>query len=319
MIYRQLGRTGLKVSVLSIGSWMTFGQSVDEATTETILSAAYAAGINHFDGAEAYGSGAAETCMGTIIARQGWRRDTLVLSGKASPNAGCGPAPTQKGLSRKHLIDCCDATLKRYRTDYIDIFYCHRPDPATPLEETVRAMNELIQRGKICYWGTSEFPAADLLEMHAIADRLGLVGPQVEQSFYNLLGRERVEDQLVPLIRRRGLGIAAYCPLASGLLSGRWNDARPTDTRLASTDWMAKNVTEAKLAQVRGLAAIAGDLGVPLNRMALAWIVKNPDVSTAILGASKAAYIADNVAALDVLPKLDDAVMARIAAVITAK
>lgn len=313
MEYRNLGRSGLQVSVFSLGSWLTFGDTVDPDTTEQIMSAAYEAGINYFDGAEAYAGGKAEACMGTVIKRQGWRRDSYILAGKASPNAGSGPGPSQKGMNRKHLIDCCDQTLKRFGVDYLDLYFCHRPDSKTPLEETVRCMNDLISQGKICYWGTSEFAPADLLEMHAIADRLGLIGPTMEQSGYNMLGRKRVEIDLKPLTAGRGMGITAYCPLASGLLTGRYNDGMPAEGRFNDFSWMQGQITEDKINRVRQLSTLASDLDCKVHPLALAWLLKNPVVSTAILGASKPHYIPDNLKALDVLEKLSDEVIMKIA------
>jgi voltage-dependent potassium channel beta subunit len=313
MLYRNLGNSGLQVSAISIGSWQTFGQSVDYATTRDIMAAAFDAGINFFDAAEAYGGGAAEDAMGKAIAELGWRRDSYIISGKASNGMGSGPGACQKGMNRKHLVDCCDMTLARFGVDYLDIFFCHRPDPETPLEETVRAMNELIQRGKIMYWGTSEFSPSDLIEMHRIAVRLGLIGPQVEQTGHNMLGRARVERDLVPLFDAFGMGATVYCPLAGGLLTGKYNDGIPEGSRgSAGVDWIKGAEENGNLDRVRKLSGIAADLGCTTAQLALAWLLKNPHVSTALGGATKISHIESNVGACEVVEKLTDDVMAAI-------
>lgn len=311
MIYNRLGNSGLKISALSVGSWQTFGQSVDYPTTRDIMAAAFEAGINFFDGAEAYGDGSAETAMGKAIKELGWRRDEYIISGKASNGMGSGPLPTQKGMNRKHLIDCCNMTLERYGVEYLDIYFCHRPDPETPLEETVRTMNELIQRGKICYWGTSEFTPEDLLEMHRIADRLGLVGPLAEQTGYNMLGRERVDQALQPLFRIHGMCATVYWPLAGGILTGKYNDGVPQGSRFDSESGR-KQLTEEKIDKVRKLTALAGELGITTSQLALAWLIKNRHVSTAITGATRVDHIESNVKACDAVGKLTEEVIARI-------
>jgi voltage-dependent potassium channel beta subunit len=314
MIYRTLGKSGLKVSAISLGSWMTYGQSVDQDTTTECIKAAYDAGINFFDGAEAYGAGAAEVAMGKAFQSLGLARDTMILSAKVSPNAGAGPAVTQKGLNRKHLIECLDATLQRYGTEYVDLYFCHRPDPATPLQEVVITMNHLIQQGKIFYWGTSEFSPADLLEMHAIAREYKLIGPQMEQTGYNMLGRHRVDGQLLPLYEKYGIGTTVYSPLAGGILTGKYNDGIPEDSRFGgdSADWLKKQLTEDKIQKTRKLTAIAEELGTTMADLALAWVLSNPNVSTAIIGSTKPRQIEENVKACDTLDKLTDDVLPRI-------
>ncbi len=310
MEYRKLGRAGLKVSAISIGSWRTFGQQVDEGATDACMRAAYEAGINFFDGAEAYGEGAAERAMGRVFKATRWPRDTIIVSSKV---IRVGKRPTQRGLSRKHLVEACDAALQRMGLDYLDLFFCHRPDPDTPLEEIVHTMNELIGRGKIFYWGTSEFSATDLTELFAIAARDGLVGPTMEQTNHSMLHRSRVEGELAPLFARYGLGTTIYSPLAVGVLTGKYLDGIPPDSAVAKGgDWLRKGLTEARLAKVRALADVAGDLGMPLAQLALAWCLKNPDVSTAIIGASRAEQVVENAAAIEAVPKLTDEVMARI-------
>jgi len=314
MLYRRLGNSGLKVSALSLGSWQTFGLAVDDSSTAAIMQAAYEAGINFFDGAENYGPYLAEEAMGRVFRRFGWRRDTLVISSKVSCNPELGLL--RHGLSRKHLVEACDQALQRLGLDYLDLLFCHRPDPDTPLEETVRAMNELIQRGKILYWGTSEFSAADLLEMHAIAGKLGLVGPLMEQSRYSLLHRARLERELLPLFESFGMGTTIWSPLEFGLLTGKYNEGIPSDSRGARDPrWIERIRADGGLEKARALGAIARGLGVAQGPLALAWTLKNPHVSTAILGASKPEQVQENLGALDILPLLTPDVMARIDAV----
>lgn len=311
MIYRRLGKSGLKVSALSVGSWLTFGQTVDDETTAAIMKTAYEAGVNFFDGAEAYGPYLAEEAMGRVFKKMDWPRDTLVISSKVSNGAGGKPSNT--GQNRKHLVEACDQALQRMNLDYLDLFFCHRPDPETPLEETVRTMNELIRRGKIFYWGTSEFCQADLMEMHAIADRLGLVGPLMEQTGYNMLGRDRVERELLPLFERHGMGSTVYSPLCSGMLTGKYNSGEiPEGARLEKHDWLKSQLTEERVAKLQAIGKVADELGVPQADLALAWVLKNPNVSTAIVGATKVSQIEQNLAAVDVVEKLTDDAMARL-------
>jgi voltage-dependent potassium channel beta subunit len=320
MLYRRLGNSGLKVSALSLGSWQTFGQSVDQPTTEACMKAAYDAGVNYFDGAEAYGHGAAEEAMGKVLRKMGWRRDTLILSGKASPGAGSGPMPTQKGMSRKHLNECCDMTLQRFGVDYLDLFFCHRPDPATPLAETVFTMNELIRRGKIFYWGTSEFSPEDLLAMHDVAERHGLIGPLMDQTGYNMLGRQRIERDLLPLFEQRGMGSTVYCPLAGGILTGKYNDGVPEGSRGSQGEqWINDAVERGDIEKTRKLTVLAEELGVAMPALALAWILKNPNVSTAITGATRPEHVEQNVKACDILELLTDEIMDRIETILDNK
>lgn len=322
MLYRRLGNSGLKLSAFSLGSWETFSLSVDQDTTAAIMLAAYEAGINYFDGAESYNAGGAEDFMGQALRKHGWRRDTYILSGKVSVGLGAvkNSRPTQKGLSRKHMFECCEATLHRYGVDYLDLFFCHRPDPDTPLEEIVWNMNLLIQRGRILYWGTSEFAPEDLIQLHEIARRLNLIGPLMEQTGYNLLGRERVDKALLPLFTRYGMGATVYCPLAGGLLTGKYLDGIPDGTRGASRkDWVGKEMTPATVQKLRALQAVAANLGCNLAQLALAWLLKNPHVSTAILGATRPDQIANNVQACAVVDKFDGPLMDKIEAILANK
>ena len=310
MIYRTLGRSGLNVSAVSIGSWRTYGQQEDIETADQCLATAYDRGINFFDGAEAYGAGAAEEAMGEIFSRHKWPRDTYIVSSKV---IRVGEQPTQRGLSRKHLVEACDAALRRMGLDYLDLFFCHRPDPDTPLEEIVHTMNELIQRGKIFYWGTSEFSVSDLHDLYAIAERDRLVGPTMEQTNHSMLNRRRVDGELKPLFEKYGLGTTIYSPLAVGVLTGKYNDGIPEDSAVAKGgDWLKHLVSEENLEKVRQLTSVAGDLDLSMTQLALAWCLKNPNVSTAIIGASKAEQVEENVAAAGAVDRLDDSVMEKI-------
>jgi len=310
MEYRTLGNTGLKVSAISLGSWRTFGQQESVETADRCMAAAYDAGVNCFDGAEAYGNGAAEEAMGKVLAAHDWPRDRLVISSKV---ISVGDAPTQKGLSRKHLVEACDAALRRMGLDYLDLLFCHRPDPDTPLEEIVHTMNELIGRGKIFYWGTSEFSVSDLHDMYAIAARDGLVGPAMEQTKHNMLERKRVDGELVPLFEKYGLGTTIFSPLAVGLLTGKYNDGIPDDSAVAKGgEGWRKRVTPERIATVREIGKIAAELGTTTARLALAWCLKNPNVSTAITGASRPEQVVENVAAVEDVALLTPEVMERL-------
>ncbi len=309
MEYRKLGRSGLKLSAVSLGSWRTYGVTVDDTGTEACLKTAYERGVNYFDGAEGYGAGAAETAMGRVFRKQGWPRDTFCVSSKVYHG---GTGPNRSGLSRKHVVEACDAALRRMGLDYLDLYFCHRPDPDTPLDEIVHTMNELIGRGKILYWGTSNFPATDLLQMGAIAERDGLVGPTMEQPRYNMLDRARVETELAPVFERYGLGTTVYSPLSVGMLTGKYNDGIPAGSALAETPHLQRRLTAENLAKARALCAFARELGLPPARLALAWCLKNPHVSTVLVGASRPEQIEENTAAVEDVARLDDAAMSRI-------
>ncbi|MFW6303166.1 MAG: aldo/keto reductase, partial [Candidatus Sumerlaeota bacterium] len=279
MKYRSLGKAGLQVSAISIGSWLTFGQSVDDETTEACMKTAFDNGINFFDGAEAYGRGDAEKAMGRVFKKMSWARDELIISTKV---IRIGDKATQKGICRKRLVEAVDAALVRMNLDYVDLCFCHRPDGKTPMEEIVHTMNELIRRGKIFYWGTSEFSASDLQECYAIAERDGLVGPTMEQTNHSMLNRKRVEGELAPLFRKYGLGTTIYSPLHQGILTGKYNQGVPEDSRIgkADQDWLKNQLTEEKIEKTRRLTKLAeGDLGIDMPSLALAWCLKNPDVS----------------------------------------
>jgi len=317
MPYRRLGSSGLKVSALSFGAWVTFGKQIGDDTARQLMHTAYDAGINFFDNAEAYAEGRAEIVMGDILKKSGWRRSSYLVSSKVFFGAE-GDRPNEDGLSRKHVVEACHAALRRLQVDYLDLYFCHRPDPDTPIEETVRAMHDLVAQGKVLYWGTSEWNAAQLTEAYAMCDRLGLYPPQMEQPQYNLFHRSRVEQELAPLCRQRGLGTTIWSPLGSGLLTGKYNDGIPAGARLEvpGLEWLRANVTgpdwPARLAAIKKLSAVAAELETTLPRLALAWCLKNPLVSTVILGASKVAQLQENLGALDVVGRLTPEIVQRI-------
>jgi voltage-dependent potassium channel beta subunit len=318
MEYRRLGKSGLQVSALSLGAWVTFGKQIDNEIAESCMHTAYENGINFFDNAEAYAEGQAETVMGGILRKSGWSRDTYLVSSKVFWG---GKKPNQSGLCRKHVMEACEAALRRLQLDYLDLFFCHRPDPDTPIEETVRAMNTLIEQGKVLYWGTSEWSAREIQEAQGVAERLNLIGPTMEQPQYNLLHRDKVETEFAPLYASaHGLGTTIWSPLASGLLTGKYNDGIPEGSRLSheSMKWLRDAMQkdpkewESRLNKCRAVGEIASDLGVPTAGLALAWCLLNKNVSTVILGASRASQVTENLKALEIVPKLTPDVQAAI-------
>ncbi len=317
MLYRRLGKTGLQLSALSFGAWVTFGKQVGRAQARDLLALAHDRGVNFFDNAEVYNKGVAEQVMGDVLADLRFPRDSYCVSSKVFFGSAEHPLPTQRGLSRKHVIEACQQALQRLRVEYLDLYFCHRPDPDTPIEETVAAMDTLIRQGKVLYWGTSEWPAEAIHEAHRIARENHLYAPVVEQPQYNLLHRERVEDEYAPLYEAYGMGTTIWSPLASGLLSGKYNDGIPADSRLAQSgyEWLREEVLgkgDERLGKVRALQSIAAELGVPLTQLAIAWCLLNPHVSTVMLGASRVEQLDQNLGALEVLPRLDAAVVERI-------
>lgn len=319
MQYRFLGNSGLKVSALSFGAWITFGEQIGQDVAYDLMTAARDAGVNFFDNAEGYASGEAETMMGNVIAKAGWKRSDLVISTKIYWG---GEGPNDRGLSRKHLVEGTAASLKRLGMDYVDLVYCHRPDPFTPVEETVRAMNHLIDRGMAFYWGTSEWSAEQIREAHEVARGLGLVGPTMEQPQYNMLHRERVEREYARLYEAFGLGLTVFSPLASGVLTGKYDKGMPEGTRASLEEyaWLRKRIEsdegEKQVAAVRDLKPIADALGCTRAQLGLAWALKNPHVSSVITGASRPEQVRENMKALDVLEKLTPDVMERIEGVL---
>jgi voltage-dependent potassium channel beta subunit len=315
MEYRRLGKSGLQVSVLSFGSWITFGKQIGDTTAEDLMKIAYDNGINFFDNAEIYARGQSEVVMGNAIKKLGWSRDTFVVSSKVFFGAG-GKLPNQTGLSRKHVFEACHAALKRLQVEYLDLYFCHRPDKNTPIEETVWAMNDLIRQGKVLYWGTSEWSAQEIQEAYGIARQYNLIPPTMEQPQYNMLHRYRVEVEYAPLYKNIGLGTTIWSPLASGILTGKYNDGLPEATRLSleGFEWLKnRELTEQRLEKVRQLTALAQELGTTMPLLALAWAIKPDFVSTAITGASKISQLQENLKAIEVSKKiLTDEVMQKI-------
>jgi len=317
MLYRRLGRTGLQLSALSFGAWVTFGRQVGRSQARELLALAWDRGVNFFDNAETYNRGEAERLMGDVLADLRFPRDSYCVSSKVFFGAVDNPKPTQRGLSRKHVIEACHQALERLRVDHLDLYFCHRPDPDTPIEETVAAMDTLVRQGKVLYWGTSEWPAEAIAEAHRVARENHCYAPVAEQPQYNLLHRERVEQEYAPLYELFGMGTTVWSPLASGLLAGRYNEGIPDDSRLAQPgyEWLRETVLGSgreRVERVRHLAPIAQELGVSQAQLALAWCLANPHVSTVLLGASRREQLEQNLAALELLPRIDAAMKQRI-------
>ncbi len=322
MEYRFLGRSGLKVSALSLGAWVTYGEQVGEQIAYDCMQAAIDHGVNFFDNAEAYAGGQAEVVMGNVIQKAGWKRSDLVISTKIF---WWGGGPNDRGLSRKHIIEGTMASLERLQMDYVDLLFCHRPDPDTPMEETVRAMNHLIDRGCAFYWGTSEWSAAQIMEAHGIARREHLIPPLMEQPQYHMFHRERVEVEYARLYSEIGLGTTTWSPLASGLLTGKYNQGIPDDSRAAlqGYEWIRKRFespdAQKDIVKVRQLTEIANDMGYSMAQLALAWCLKNPHVSTVITGASRPEQIVENMKALEAAEALNDEVLDQIEGILDNK
>jgi voltage-dependent potassium channel beta subunit len=301
MEYVNLGKSGLQISRLSLGSWLTFGKQIEDKTAQRLMEIAYEKGINFFDNAEIYARGQSEIVMGKILKKLNWSRDSYIVSSKVFFGTG-GQWPTQKGLSRKHIIEACDQALERFQLDYLDLYLCHRPDKSTPIEETVWSMHQLIMQGKILYWGTSEWSAQEIMEAHMFAKQNHLIGPIVEQPEYNMFARHKVEVEFSQVYKTVGLGTTIWSPLASGVLSGKYNDKFPTDTRLGmeGLDWLKeKNITVDRIQKVQKLATLASKLGVSLPVLSIAWCLNNKNVSTVILGASKEDQLKENLKSLE--------------------
>jgi voltage-dependent potassium channel beta subunit len=320
MQYRRLGSSGLKLSALSFGAWVTFGTSIGRSQARELIAQAFDAGVNFFDNAEVYAQGEAERIMGDVLADLRLPRDAWCVSSKVCFGSVEHPAPTQKGLSRKHVMEACEQALRRLRVDHLDLYYCHRPDPETPIEETVRAMDALIRQGKVLYWGTSEWPAQAIREAARIARTQGLHLPTMEQPEYNLLHRDRVEVEYAPLYTDLGLGTTIWSPLASGLLTGKYNDGVPEGSRVTTPgyEWLARRMSTAegaaRLERVRRLVALAQELGAKPAQLAIAWCLRNPNVSSVILGASRPEQLRENLGALALVDKLDADAFKRIEA-----
>ncbi len=318
MNYRRLGTAGIQVSELSFGAWVTFGQQVGEPLAERLMQTAYDAGVNFFDNAESYASGNAETVMGNVLKRVGWRREAFLISTKFY--WGLREGVNQKNtLNRKYLLNAINGSLQRLQLDYVDLVFCHRPDPYTPIEETVWAMHNLIEAGKALYWGTSEWSAYEIASALYSADKHHLHKPVTEQSHYNMFTRERVEKEYARLFREHHYGDVTWSPLASGLLSGKYNEGIPTDSRAAQPgyEWLRESgITPARVDRVKQLVPFAKELGCSMAQLALAWCLKNQNISSVILGASRVEQLQENLGAAQVVAKLTPEVMGRIDAVL---
>ncbi len=318
MEYRRMGSAGLKLSQLSLGSWVTYGTQVDVDAAAACMKAAYDEGVNFFDNAESYEAGRAEQIMGAALKKLGWRRGSYVVSTKIY--WGLHDGPNEKNtLNRKRLREGIDGALKRFDLDYIDLVFCHRPDPETPIEETVWSMHGMVADGKALYWGTSEWNADQVMEACMVAEKHHLHRPQMEQPQYNLFVRSRVEQNFERLYDGIGLGLTTWSPLASGVLTGKYNDGIPKDSRLSlpGYDWLHAAVTPVRIAAVRKLQTVASDLGATPAQLAIAWCSSNPRVSSVITGASRPEQVRENLKALEVLPKLTPEVRERIEAAVS--
>lgn len=316
MEYRRLGKSGLQLSVLSFGSWVSFSKQINDKVADELMGIAYDKGVNFFDNAEVYALGESEKMMGRVLKKKKWDRSSYTVSSKAFWGwRGQDNKPNQTGLSRKHVIEACDEALQRLQADYLDLFFCHRPDKNTPIEETVWAMNHLIQQGKIMYWGTSEWSGVEIMEAHRVAEKLHLIGPVMEQPQYNLFERNKIENEFSEIYKNVGLGTTIWSPLAAGMLTGKYNDGIPKGSRFAleGFDWLKDRwVMDDKVKKVKKLSELASKLGVSTASLSIAWCIKNPNVTTAILGATKKTQLLDNFKALDVTALLTADVMEKI-------
>lgn len=315
MEYRRLGKSGLQLSVLSYGSWVTFhGQMADQQADE-LMGIAYDNGVNFFDNAETYANGESEKMMGRVLKKKNWDRTSYTVSSKAYFGSRKHQLPNQMGLSRKHLVEACHEALQRLQVEYLDLYFCHRPDPNTPMHEIVWTMHNLVQQGKILYWGTSQWSAAEIMEAHSVAQQYRLIGPVMEQPQYNMFERYKMELEYLPIFRNIGMGTTIFSPLAAGFLTGKYQGGIPEGSRLSMEgfEWLKRRwLQEDRIQKVTRLTALAGQLDTRLASLAIAWTIKNPNVTTAILGATKKEQLLENLTALDVLPRLNSRVMDQI-------
>ena len=313
MEYRRMGKSGLQLSILSFGSWVTFHKQINDSLADELMGIAYDNGVNFLDNAEVYALGESEKMMGRVLKAKNWDRTSYTISSKAFFGwRGKENKPNQTGLSRKHLTEACHEALQRLQTDYLDLFFCHRPDKNVPIEEVVHTMNTLIQQGKILYWGTSEWTGVEIMEAHRVAQQYHLIGPSVEQPQYNLFEREKVEKDFLEIFKNIGMGTTIWSPLAAGLLSGKYNDGIPEGSRLGMEgfEWLRDRwVLNDKVEKVKKITAIAKALNVSVAALSIAWCINNPNVTTAILGATKKEQLTDNLKALEVLPLLTPEVL----------
>lgn len=310
--YRRLGKYGLKVSELSLGAWLTFGEQIDEETARECMRAAYEAGVNFFDNADVYASGNAEIVMGKVIRELD--RSSLVISSKVFWSTG--PGPNDRGLSRKHVMESAHDSLKRLGTDYLDLYFCHRYDPETPVEEVVRAMDDLVHQGKVLYWGTSEWRGGQIAQAVGLANQWSLYPPAVEQPQYNMFKRDVVETELLEAAQQHGIGLVVWSPLASGILTGKYNEGIPTGSRLDQYEWLRGSLTLERIGIVQQLSAVAQELGASVAQLALAWLLRLPEVSSAITGATRVTHVHENLKAAELRAKLTPEVLERIEAIL---
>lgn len=317
-----MGKSGLQLSVLSYGSWVTFhGQMADQHADE-LMGIAYDNGVNFFDNAETYADGESEKMMGRVLKKKNWDRTSYTISSKAYFGSRKHRLPNQMGLSRKHLVEACHEALQRLQVEYLDLYFCHRPDPNTPMQEVVWTMHNLIQQGKILYWGTSQWSAAEIMEAHSVAQQYRLIGPTMEQPQYNMFERYKMELEYPPIFHNIGMGTTIFSPLAAGFLSGKYQGGIPEGTRLSMEgfEWLKRRwLQEDRIQKVTGLTALADRLDTRLASLAIAWTIKNPNVTTAILGATKKEQLLENLTALEVLPRLTPAVVDEIEGILQNK
>jgi len=314
MEYNNLGNSGLQISRLSLGSWLTFGKQIENNIAENLMQVAYDHGVNFFDNAEIYARGQSEIVMGKCLKKFNWSRDSYIVSSKVFFGSG-GQLPTQKGLNKKHVFEACHQALNRLQVDYLDLYFCHRPDKQTPIEETVWAMHQLIMQGKILYWGTSEWSAQEIMEAHMFAKQNHLIGPVMEQPEYNLFARQKMEAEFLQLFQTVGLGTTIWSPLASGVLTDKYIKGFPDGTRLGmeGLEWLRdKNLNEEKLEKIKSLSKVANELEMTIAQLALCWCLNNKNVSTVILGASKTEQLLENLETIKLYKKLDDSIMIKI-------
>jgi len=323
MEYRHMGRTGLQLSLLSFGSWVSFHKQIDDSVADELMGIAYDNGVNFFDNAEVYALGESEKMMGRVLKKKNWDRTSYTVSSKAFWGwRGKQNKPNQTGCSRKHLVEACHEALQRLQLEYLDLYFCHRPDKGTPIEETVWTMHQLIQQGKILYWGTSEWSGVEIMEAHRVAHQYGLIGPAMEQPQYNIFERHKMENEFLMIFKTVGMGTTVWSPLASGLLSGKYNNGIPEGSRFAITGfnwlqdrWMKENFLD----KVKQLNTLAQELGITLAQLSIAWCIKNPNVTTAILGATRKEQLKENLGALTAREKLSDEIMNRIEEIVQTK
>lgn len=323
MEYRRMGRTGLQLSLLSFGSWVSFHKQIDDTVADELMGIAYDKGINFFDNAEVYALGESEKMMGRVLKKKNWDRTSYTVSSKVFWGwRGKENKPNQTGLSRKHIVEACHEALQRLQLDYLDLYFCHRPDKNAPIEEVVWTMHNLIQQGKILYWGTSEWSGVEIMEAHRVAQQFGLIAPVVEQPQYHLLERNKMENEFLMIFNTVGMGTTIWSPLASGLLSGKYNNGIPEGSRFAlkGFDWLKDRwVQDQFLARAKKLDELAKRLGMTMAQLSIGWCISNPNVTTAILGATNKEQLLENLGALEAKEKLTAEVMEEIESIVLTK